>query len=239
MAVQLIVSCPFCGKDEVGAQLQGAWKAGVDVLGTKPRGAKGEGVAVCGACNSLMIVYFDVAGGADDIEIIKTFAENTNDLVSFIDAYLETGITIRGVRPTPPRPDVPAHLPRNVERAMHDAEKAFLRQDWNGAAAHYRKAVDRAVSIILHQIDEGGELTGKMLGTKLGMLERSGLLPDPMLDWIRIVKDQGNFALHEDDRDFDRAEDIEPARRFARLLLEYLFTLPEEVRLARERFAEG
>ncbi|TYO91451.1 uncharacterized protein DUF4145 [Oceanicella actignis] len=222
--------------------MKGAWKAGADAFGVKPEGAEGEGVAICGACNSAMIVYFDFSAarklshpaGHDPLGRIRDFARNENRLVSLVDVREETGFAMLGVLPNPPLQEVPAHLPPKVERAMVDAERAFLRRDWNGAAAHYRKAVDRAVSMILRKVGSGDKLAGKMLGAKLGILEDAGLLPEPMLDWIRIVKDQGNFALHEDDRDFDSAAEIEPARRFARLLLEYLFTLPEEVRLARE-----
>ncbi len=71
-----------------------------------------------------------------------------------------------------------------------------------------------------------------MLGPKIGMLEKTNLLPPAMLDWIRIVKNDGNFALHDDDHDFDSREEIEPAREFAFTLLTYLYTLPEKVRRA-------
>lgn len=72
-----------------------------------------------------------------------------------------------------------------------------------------------------------------MLGPRLGDLEKSGILPPAMLDWIRIVKDDGNFALHDDEHDFDTREQVEPAREFAFTLLTYLYSLPEKVRIAR------
>ena len=54
-----------------------------------------------------------------------------------------------------------------------------------------------------------------------------------MIDWIEAVNRDGNFALHDTDQDFTKAEEIAPARSFALYLLEYLYTIPEEVRLAR------
>lgn len=230
MAVQLIVSCPFCGKEDVGAQAVVAWPAGKDEFGRKPEGADTEAAAICGHCSSAMIAYLRCGG---DPKVFNPFREKAAAYNSLHSLH-GTGCELLGVRPEPPRPDVPAHLPPRVERAMLDGELAFLRRDWNGAAAHYRKAVDRAVTVILSQMEPPIDPERKMLGQKIALLENTGLLPAPMLDWIRIVKDQGNFALHEDDRDFENAGEIEPARRFARLLLEYLFTLPKEIELSRE-----
>lgn len=130
--------------------------------------------------------------------------------------------------PDLPSPSVPPHLPDAIERAFLDAEKAFSQGIWSLAAGGYRKAVERAISPLL-----GEDAKGKMLGPKIGMLERTDLLPPAMLDWIRIVKDDGNFALHDDDQDFDSREEVEPAREFAFTLLTYLYSLPEKVRIAR------
>lgn len=131
--------------------------------------------------------------------------------------------------PELPAPNVPAHLPDAIQRAFLDAEKAFSQGIWSLAAGGYRKAVDRAITPLI-----GEDAKGKMLGPKIGMLERTNLLPPAMLDWIRLVKDDGNFALHDDDQDFDSREEVEPAREFASTLLTYLYTLPEKVRIARD-----
>lgn len=126
-------------------------------------------------------------------------------------------------------PNVPEHLPANVVRAYLEAEKAFAQGIWSLAAGGYRKAVDRAITPLL-----GEQAKGKMtLGPKIGLLEKTNLLPPAMIEWIKIVKDDGNFALHDDDQDFDAEQDVTPAREFAFTLLTYLYTLPEKVRLAR------
>lgn len=130
--------------------------------------------------------------------------------------------------PQPPKPDLPEHLPDRVMRPFLEAEKAFSQGLWGSAAASYRKAVERAITPLLLS-----EKPVRMLGPKIGLLAKTNLLPPAMLDWIRIVKDDANFALHDDDLDFDKREDIEPAREFAFTLLTYLFTLPEKVRIAR------
>jgi len=73
-----------------------------------------------------------------------------------------------------------------------------------------------------------------MLGPKLGNLEDKGLHPPAMLDGIRVVKDDGNFALHDNDRDFEKNADVLQARDFASTLITYLYTLPQKVAEARE-----
>jgi hypothetical protein len=136
--------------------------------------------------------------------------------------------------PEPPKPNIPDHLPERVLRPFLDAEAAFATGLFSLAAAGYRKAVDRAVTPLI-----GDQAKGKMLGPKIGMLERLGILPPTMLEWIRLVKDDGNFALHDDDHDFDEKSQVEPAREFTFTLLTYLFTLPEKVRIARGIPAQG
>lgn len=130
--------------------------------------------------------------------------------------------------PEAPRPNTPDHLPDRILRPFLEAEKAFSHGLWGAAAASYRKAVERGISPWIGKPEKT-----RMLGPRLGDLEKSGILPPAMLDWIRIVKDDGNFALHDDEHDFDTREQVEPAREFAFTLLTYLYSLPEKVRIAR------
>lgn len=130
--------------------------------------------------------------------------------------------------PEAPKPNLPDHLPDRLQRPYLEAEKAFNQGLWSLAAAGYRKAVDRAISPIVPP-----EFKGKMLGPKIGALEKQNILPEAMLEWIRLVKNDGNFALHDDDHDFDSKDQVQPAREFAHMLLTYLYTFPAKVRIAR------
>lgn len=179
---------------------------------------------ICGACKRMTVAGFRI--GSTPESSLDSF---DGDLCGDFTAQGYPGsaqLLFQG--PEVAGPDIPEHLPATVERAFLDAEKSFHLGLWGPAAGAYRKAVDRAVTPL---IGEGAK--GKMLGPKIGMLERTNLLPPAMLDWIRIVKDDGNFALHDDDSDFDSREEVEPAREFARTLLTYLYTLPRKVHLAR------
>ena len=179
----------------------------------------------CGSCFRVIVADFSISKAT-------SFSNNqplTGNLTRFVRRGLEEITSIyRSHVPSSPAPEVPPHLPKRVLNPFLDAEKAFAQGIWSLAAAGYRKAVDRAITPLI-----GEAAQGKMLGPKIGMLERTQLLPPAMLEWIRIVKDDGNFALHDDDQDFDTREQVQPAREFAFTLLTYLYSLPEKVRLAR------
>lgn len=181
----------------------------------------------CGACGRMSLACFHiVATHVPTLDHLAGDLTNSTHSRTARDSHFES--TLIWQKPDLPVPEAPEHLPQPVERAFLDAEKALAKGIWSLAAAGYRKAVDRAITPLI-----GDDAKGKMLGPKIGMLERTGLLPPAMLDWIRIVKDDGNFALHDDDRDFDDRDDVERAREFAFTLLTYLYTLPEKVRIAR------
>ena len=126
-----------------------------------------------------------------------------------------------------------ASCPDNVQRAFIEAEKALQGGLFPSAAASYRKAVERAVTPF---VDD--KCKDKMLGQKLGNLEGKSLFPKVMLDFIRVVKDTANHALHAEDHDFTSKGEVAPAREFAKMLLTYLYTLPEQVKTAKSALSD-
>ena len=77
-----------------------------------------------------------------------------------------------------------------------------------------------------------------MLGQKLGNLEGKSLFPEVILDFIRVVKDTANHALYAEDHDFTSAQEVSPAREFAKTLLTYLYTLPKQVKTAKSPLSD-
>ena len=171
----------------------------------------------CATCNSWVIGYFEFG----------TIARE-RDLVGSYMPYGRGSLLLIKTMPAFETPDIPANIPSNVERALTEAENARLHGLFSAAAGHYRKTIDRAITPLL---PEAGPKD--MLGQKLGLLKKLDRLPKTFIEWIEIVKDDGNYAMHDDDRDFSSAAEIEPARRFTLTLLQYLFTMPKEVEEAR------
>lgn len=97
---------------------------------------------------------------------------------------------------------------------------------WSAAALAYRATMERA----LKQMFPGDM---GMLNKRIRKAEAERRFPQAMIDWLDEVKAFGNEAAHEE---WDAAqEDAEAAREFASLFLTYAYTMPERVRLAREK----
>jgi len=183
---------------------------------------------VCFACGGVIVATFK--GYCKSPNDIYNLFNESRDVTNVIDEGSKPNVSLFEVSPKPAQAAHPEHCPENVARAFIEAENTLLAGSYTLAAAGYRKAIERAITPLM----PAGS-NARMLGHKLGELKKSALLPEAMLEWIKVVKDDGNFALHDEDRDFESAEEVEPTRMFAHTLLQYLFTLPAEVKAAREK----
>ena len=217
----ITVHCPHCMTRSSYFFVQGFTALGDNKGSLTPKYSTHWSTAICGSCHNSIIAYFN--------STVPSWTPDhaTGSMNQLIFPKLGT-IRLVGYLPTASFADCPEDCPPNVARAFIDAEKARLDQNFSLAVAGYRKAVDRAITPLVSEA-----VKSKMLGNKLGDLEAQGWMPEAMIDWIRLVKDDGNFALHDDDRDFDTADEIEPTREFTITLLNYLFTMPAMVQRAR------
>lgn len=179
-------------------------------------------VGACVACQVCALFQFSIVGdGSYPVQL-----ESLKEIDGNILASSRYKVKLKGQLPRPKSPDLLEFLPANVERSLKDAETSYLAGHWNQAVAAYRKAIERGITPFVVDDPILQKQSRPMLGQKLAALERQGDLPSAMLDWIRLVKDAGNLAMHEDETDFESQREVEPTRLFARTLLEYLYTLP-------------
>lgn len=115
-------------------------------------------------------------------------------------------------------------LPTNVETAFAEGERSFAAENYAAAAVMYRKAVERSVKLI--NPDGKG-----MLNQRIRELEAKNALPHSLIELMDMVKFIGNDGAHDDDD--PTPEDVKQGRDFTRLLLTYLWELPEEVAKAK------
>lgn len=186
-----------------------------------------EGTGRCGACRSLIILYFEAYNERLKYSDFCSIFLNTSQSINSLELKNSGKISLIDYLPKIAEASCPDHCPGNVHRAFIEAEKALQSRLFPSAAASYRKAVDRAITPL---VDD--KFKEKMLGQKLGNLEGKSLFPEVMLDFIRVVKDTANYALHAEDHDFTSKQEVAPAREFAKMLLTYLYTLPEQVKTA-------
>jgi Domain of unknown function (DUF4145) len=139
-------------------------------------------------------------------------------------------ITIGECYPAPPAPRVIKGLPVAVERQFREAEENRFRDNRESAGMMYRKAMDTALDELVADKQERDRR--KRI---LKMVEQRKLTPD-LGDWANEVRLLGNEAGHEPDA-HDKA-DIADLAHFTRMLLIYLFEMPQRIAAMRARRAE-
>lgn len=124
----------------------------------------------------------------------------------------------------------PEHWPEQIGRYWLQAKRNLKDENWDAAALMARSALQLALR------DNGAQ--GKTLKHEIENLSEQGILPPTMREWSDHVRELGNDSAHPtvgqaatDPRD---AKDIV---RFLDFLLEYLYTLPHQIKQYRERDA--
>lgn len=130
--------------------------------------------------------------------------------------------------PEAPKFEVPDHVPANVAAAYLDGLKALDVGLYAGAAFSIRQSLERAVRSLVPDGSDG-------LKARIRRLAAEHQLPEAMNSLAHTVRAEGNVAVHEEAWSDDEARQL---AHFARLFLEYLFTLPAQVQqVATERGA--
>jgi hypothetical protein len=126
------------------------------------------------------------------------------------------------VYPQPEKTDVPDHLPDGAANAFKQAVEGRKGGLYDAAGAMYRKALD----VGLKTIDPQAMGT---LQARIDKLAAEQKLTPSIKDWAHEIRLDGNEAAHEESP-FTK-DDAEQMHSFAQLVLTYLFTLPERVKL--------
>lgn len=174
------------------------------------------GVSVCGACRRPVAFRLVVAGAAfDPSQVGGAIQPSQWRQCDFF--------------PGPPQDEAPADVPAEVERVYLQAQDALRRRHLDAAATMYRKALQVAL-VKLH-----ADMAGKTLAAAIRELARRGELLAALADTADAVRIDGNAAAHEvEEIDEHRARAI---AELTRMLLQYLFTLPQAVQRLRASVA--
>jgi len=152
-----------------------------------------------------------------------------------LDLARHPDVRIEAVWPEPLPVDAPLHVPPMVAGAFIEAAICRRHRDDlpTAACAMYRRALEMAVNAAL---DSGPASMGRSAAKLQQRIERladAHLLTPAMRDWAHELRLDGNEALHGAEPATKALADQMHA--FTAALLTYLFTLPEQVRLARKR----
>ena len=225
------LKCPYCLTDNTCFEVSNFKNVYKVRNMQKPKETTHEAIGECRSCKSFCVIFFKAI--ADSHTRIKDrFCNYINQLSTEINVLEAPGMNVFqmkliGQTPRPSKALCPKHCPENVETAFLEAEKARITGLFSAASAGYRKTVDRAVTPLVRDLQ--GYNDHSTLGKKLKLIKDNELFPKIMIEWISIVSKNGNFSLHDDDKDYSEEEEISPSQKFTRALLEYLYTLPDEV----------
>jgi len=126
------------------------------------------------------------------------------------------------VHPPGEATSVPAFVPKSVAIAFKQAVESRKSGHYDAAGAMYRKALD----VALKNIDPAVK---GLLRDRIDKLAAANKLTPSLKDWAHEIRLDGNEASHEEDP-FTKPE-AEEMHAFMELVLTYLFTLPEQVKL--------
>ena len=143
-------------------------------------------------------------------------------------------IVIEQLWPEAPKPNVPDYLPADVESMMLEAEEVRLGKNFRSARATYRTVLDIATK----------ELCPTRRGKRLRLIDRIDRLAKEhritpaLAEWAHAVRAITNESAHT--AELVSREEAAEVAEITRMMLVYLFELPERVRLAsKKRTANG
>lgn len=227
--VQVVVNCPFCHAQKMAMEILGAIET------HRPRSIShqistyehsGTGAAACRKCNNAISLTFKWRSEKyeKDFKFIESLSQKNGQTADSL------GVSYQVAIPQPKVSKIPKHLPKRVERAFVQAEKNMAMDDCAEAAViMYRRTLE--ISIASHAL----EIIGKNLSQKIDNLQARGIIPESVKDWAHEVRMIGNDGAHEIEG-VERS-DAEAAQAFTTAFLQYLISLPEEIKLRRQKAA--
>ena len=133
--------------------------------------------------------------------------------------------------PKPDPIDVPNHLPDDVAKPFSEGCKVIGISN-DGACSMFRKAIDIATK----DLSKDSDGTPWKLEKRIDKLSKDGKITKDIAEWAHQIRIDGNEVLHENNAS---KEDAESLRDLTKYVLTYLYTLPEQVRIAREKSSKA
>lgn len=201
------------------------------VWGAQPRRADAHRWDVAAGCNG--------CGGPLLVTAHTPSHANLDVTTLGFDLANHPDVRIEAVWPEPLPADAPLHVPPRVAGAFIEAATCRRHREYlpTAACAMYRRALEVAVQAALNASPAPVGRPAATLQQRIDRLADAHLLTPAMRDWAHELRLDGNEALHGAEPATKALADQMHA--FTESLLNYLFTLPEQVRLARQRRHEA
>ena len=204
----LQADCPRCGTKAVFFGFHGQHHYRTDDFEQNYHDLFG----VCGICNrGVIFSYRTESGGPGPLHHIGTLD------AEFV---VETA-------PVPPSTDAPRHTPENVSHFFRQGKASVDQGSWDAAGAMFRKTLEVGLKAKFPDMPSDW-VPYRLIDQAAKDLK---LAPD-LAEWAHRVRALGNDAVHEQEP-FSESQAKEMSE-FTRIVLEYLFTYPREMEIARQ-----
>ncbi|MDJ0685382.1 MAG: DUF4145 domain-containing protein [Alphaproteobacteria bacterium] len=207
------VTCPRCGTVNAGIKVlcvglkDPVYFYGRSVDFRPPNGPRHiEVPAICNVCRRIFAVGISNIFGGQSRPTLPVMAEAAIEYTSPIQTQ-----------------DAPRHLPPQVENAFKEAIDNLRRSNLDSAVVMFRRALEIGLKI---QFPDLGQK--EKLYPRIKKLAEMGRLSDELVDAAHKVRLDGNDAAHVIDTSSQNYANA--VYSITELILEYLFTLPGELK---------
>lgn len=212
--------CPYCAKKDVAFTIRHIASNVADT--GKYRGATVHNVfATCNHCFSGITAMYVLDNSEDYVNGMPSanglISAVHDQVVHFFDEIFTHPLTWF---PEAPKPDIPHHLPVDVERKFAAGEQIYFQSKHNDGLIEFAGMAYRAaLEIALKHLDDN---TDKNLNWRINHLVKTQVLVKSMGDFAHSIRSLGNDAAHSE----ISLDELEQLRLFTLLFLQYTFTLP-------------
>ena len=222
---ELVADCPRCDAKDITFDV--TQQNHLDVARTWPRIY--EVFCVCRRCKTATTFVVNQQNQKESALINAGF----NKLPGALNRYFQVVeyVSVKNLAPVSP----PEYLPPEIEAVFREGATCLAVNCYNAAGTMFRLCIDLATRSMLPPPHEAGGPNGQILrnlGLRLPWLIKNGLLPAALQDLSSCVREDGNDGAHAGTLGKLDAEDL---LDFTTMLLERLYTEPEQLRLAAER----
>jgi Domain of unknown function (DUF4145) len=188
-----------------------------------------EAFAICRHCDktTTFVLSQSSTGLPDELARGKVLTTNC----SLNDHFnVEGHLSLKDMNRVPP----PNHIPPNIKAAFEEGATCIAVGCYNAGGTMFRLCVDHATRGLLPQTDIEGlnPQIRRSLGLRVGWLLKTSRLPANLQELSTCIREDGNDGAHAGTLTETDAEDI---LDFTVLLLERLYTEPEQLRQAQLR----
>jgi hypothetical protein len=209
-------TCPHCIKENVAMTIRSYHLRNIRDEAIPQDVASVDVFFTCNNCDGPVVVNY------------QTLAKQKllpNAMIGDLGNYAKQ-VSIKNVWPILINRATPKYIPENVQRFLQQGFVNLKAKHYDAAGAMARKALEAALAAHDEDLKKG------TLYERINKLKENGVLTESLADWAHNVRLLGNDAVH----DLEPADpvDVNQALLLAEYLLIYLFTLPTEIRLAKE-----